>query len=247
VKFTIITVCRNASATIARAVASVAGQSHPDVEHLIIDGASSDDTAAVAAAVLRPGGAIISERDTGIYNAMNKGVARATGDVIAFLNADDHYADDKVLGRVAAAFSAQNADAVLGDVAFFAPERPEQMVRRYRSAAFRPSRLAWGLMPAHPGTFVRRALFEEVGGFREDYAIAADFEMAIRMFGPNHRRLAYLDSILVWMATGGVSTAGWRAAMTINREVLRACRENGLYSNHAMIATKYLHKLRELA
>jgi glycosyltransferase involved in cell wall biosynthesis len=245
-RFSIITVCFNAGATIGRTLASVAAQDHGEVEHLIVDGGSRDDTLAVVARGLRHGGSMESGPDTGIYNAMNKGLARATGDVVAFLNADDHYAAPDVLSRVAGALTSSGADALFGDVGMFDPATPDRTVRRYRSASFRPSRLRWGVMPAHPATFVRRGVFAEVGGFREDYVIAADFEMAIRMFANGRHSYVHLPDILVRMATGGVSTRGWRAAATINRESVRACRANGLATNQAMIMTKYARKLLEM-
>lgn len=244
--FTIITVCYNAGATIRQTLASVATQNHPRVQHLIIDGGSSDNTLAVVRHNLRDGGTVVSEPDSGIYNAMNKGLAIATGDVIAFLNADDHYAAPDSLSRVATLLEDSTLSAVFGDVGFFDPADPDRIIRRYRSDNFRPSRLRWGMMPAHPATFVRASVFGEVGPFREDYQIAADYEMTIRMFASARHRYLHLPDIIVRMATGGVSTRGFGAAATINRECVRACRDNGIYTNHAMIMTKYARKIWEM-
>ncbi len=243
--FSIITVCRNAATTIASALDSVAAQRHGAVQHIVIDGASTDDTATVAKAHMRASGIVVSEADNGIYDAMNKGLARATGDVVAFLNADDHYAHADVLGAVAADLERSGADALFGDVAFFDPAAPDVVVRRYRSGHFRPSRLRWGWMPAHPATFVRRAAYDAVGGFRQDFRIAADFDMTIRLFADGRHSYVHRDEVLTRMATGGVSTRGLAAAMTINRECAQACRDHGIYSNQAMIMTKYARKLLE--
>ena len=245
-KISVITVCRNSAKTIAKTLQSVKTQSYCSVQHIIVDGASSDSTLEIVHHEIRAGGKIISEPDCGIYDAMNKGISLADGDVIAFLNADDHYAHDDVLAQVSQHFSNVRLEALFGDVAFFHPQNPNQLVRRYRSASFRPSRLRWGVMPAHPSTFIRQHLFNEVGLFRLDYTIAADFEMTIRMFLLKRRLTTFYPEILVHMATGGVSTSGWKAALTINRECVRACRENGIYTNQLMIMTKYARKIMEL-
>ncbi len=245
-KFSVITVCRDAADTIERAVLSVRAQDYPLVEHIVVDGASTDDTAARAASVLRKGGTVISEPDDGIYNAMNKGWRRAAGSVIAFLNADDFYAHSSVLSDVARVFESDGPDAVFGDIAFFSKDDLTTLGRRYRSDRFRPSRLRWGWMPAHPGMFVLRTVYEAVGGFREDYAIAGDFEFVARAFGRGERQFLHLAQVLVHMQRGGTSTQDWRARMTINRETVRACRANGIYTNLPMVMTKYPLKLLEL-
>jgi GT2 family glycosyltransferase len=188
---------------------------------------------------------LISEPDVGIYDAMNKGVALATGDVICFLNADDVYADAGVLARVSAQMEQERLDALFGDVVFFDASNPQKTVRRYRSRRFRPERIAWGWMPAHPALFLRREVFERVGPFRTDYRIAGDFEFVARAFGPNLLRYCHRSEVLVRMRTGGVSTGGWRNTLLLNREVLRACSENGIKTNMLKILTKYPAKVLE--
>lgn len=245
-KFSVITVCRNAASTIDRALASIAEQDYSQIESLVVDGLSNDGTAERARRAVRPGGRVVSEADSGLYNAMNKGVALATGDVVAFLNADDWYPRETIISEVAAQFAETGVEAVFGDVAFFRPGDMTRPVRRYRSGRFQPWLLRFGLMPAHPATFVRREIFERVGPFAEDYAIAADFDMAVRMFGVARTRFTHYPHVLVNMALGGVSTSGVRAAMTINAETVRACRSNGIYTNTAMVSAKYPLKLVEL-
>lgn len=244
--FSVITVCRNAEETIARALRSVAEQDHPEIEHLVIDGLSSDHTRAIAVEQVRAGGVVISEADDGIYNAMNKGLRMASGQIIAFLNADDFYARRTAISEVAELFGRSGPDAIFGNVSYFSPDDPGRAIRIYDSGSFRPSRLRWGIMPAHPATFVRKRVFDEVGFFAEDFDIAADFEMAVRMFGKSSYSTLHYPEVLVRMSTGGVSTRGWRSAMTINRESVQACRRNGIYTNRLMIAAKYPFKLREL-
>lgn len=242
----VITVCYNSAATLGRALRSVADQDWPHVEHIVIDGASTDGTAAVIDPFRPRLAHVVSEPDRGIYDAMNKGLDRASGDIVCFLNADDCYAAPTVLSRVATIMRDQHLDALMGDVGFFHAANPQRMVRRYRSDRFTPKRLAWGWMPAHPALFLSRAVVRRVGHFRTDYRIAGDFEYVVRAFQDPAMCYRHLPEVLVHMQTGGVSTGGWRAKIRLNREVLRACRENGLRSNMLMIMSKYPAKLLEL-
>jgi glycosyltransferase involved in cell wall biosynthesis len=241
---TIITVCYNAVSTISSALASVRSQSYPDIEHIVIDGQSGDGTLAVVERELRSGGIVVSERDSGIYNAMNKGLARASGDVIAFLNADDCYAHDDVIANVMTALNeGGDINSVFGDVAFYRNQTGGQPYRRYDSGMFRPSRLRWGWMPAHPGMFVARSVYDELGGFREDFQIAADYEFVARGFVKGLFRYRHLPEVLVHMLAGGVSTRSIAARLLINRETVLACRINGIYTNRLMVMSKYPMKL----
>lgn len=244
-KISIITVCYNSAATISAALQSVADQTWPHIEHILIDGGSSDATLAIAAGFPHLA-QIVSERDKGIYDAMNKGLARATGDVICFLNADDYYASPQALAEVAVEMQAHQVDALLGDVAFFHAGKPERIVRRYRSDRFRPDRLAWGWMPAHPALFLRREVVRRVGSFKIDYKIAGDFEFIVRAFHGASLRYRHVPRVFVNMQTGGASTAGIKSKIRLNREVLRACRENGIRTNMLKILSKYPAKLLEL-
>jgi glycosyltransferase involved in cell wall biosynthesis len=244
-KFSIITAAYNAEATIEETLRSVADQTHHSVEHIVVDGGSHDRSMELVKAHLRHGGRYLSEPDKGLYDAMNKGLSMATGDIIGILNADDRFADRETLSELAKAFIASRTDAVLGDVAFFSPRYPERLIRRYRSTRFTPRKLGWGWMPAHPGMYLTRAAYQTVGNYRTDYRIASDFEFVVRAFAKHHLSFAFLPRILVEMRTGGVSTSGVAANLLINREVLRACRENGVYSNMLMIASKYPLKLLE--
>jgi glycosyltransferase involved in cell wall biosynthesis len=241
----VVTVCRNDVGTIASCQRSIAIQSYPILEHLVIDGASTDGTQALVSANLRQGDRILSEPDSGIYNAMNKGWRQARGDYVAFLNADDRYAASDVVERMMVA-AGEDVDVVIGDVRFFRPGHEHRYVRHYRSGVFRPWLLRWGIMPAHPSMFMRRALLERLGGFREDYAIAADYELCVRAFQRMRCRYVHRPVMVVDMATGGASTRDLAAKLLINREVVRACRDNGVYSNHLMVMGKYPFKLLEL-
>lgn len=245
-KISVVTASYRAAATIADTLRSVAAQRLDAVEHLVIDGDSKDDTAALVARLQRPGGMFLSEPDTGIFDAMNKGIDRATGDVIAFLNADDFYTDDAVLEQVARAFHDHEVDAVLGDVGFVHDGALDRIVRRYDSSRFQPRRIPWGWMPAHPAMFLTRAAYDRVGRYRTDYRIAADFEFVARAFHRHQLRYVHLPVMMVTMRLGGVSTAGLKSKWIINQESLRACRDNGIYSNPLMMMSKYPAKLLEL-
>lgn len=240
-----VTVAYNAVNTIEDTIRSIASQIYPDVEYILIDGASTDGTLDVIERHHDQLTKVISEPDQGIYDAMNKGIHAATGDVIGFLNADDVYAHQNVLATVAEIMKREHLDALFGDVAFFRPENPGRTLRHYSSARFRTERIAWGWMPAHPALFVRREVFQRVGAFRTDYRIAGDFEFVARAFGKQPLRYRHLPEVLVRMRTGGVSTGGWRNTLLLNREVLRACRENGIKTNMLKILSKYPAKLLE--
>ncbi len=244
-KVSVITVCFNSAETLESTLTSVANQAGAEVEHIVVDGASTDNTATILQSHFHQLARVISEPDCGIYDAMNKGVRVATGDVIGFLNADDVYAHQNVLAVVAEIMEHEHLDALFGDVEFFSTENPVRTLRRYSSARFRPDRIAWGWMPAHPALFVRREVFQQVGAFRTDYRIAGDFEFVARAFGKNTLRYRYLPEVLVRMRTGGISTGGWRNTLLLNREVLRACRENGIPTNILKILSKYPAKLLE--
>jgi glycosyltransferase involved in cell wall biosynthesis len=244
-KVSIVTACYNSARTIAGALDSVASQTHPDIEHIVVDGGSADGTLDAVAARAGRIAKLIPGPDRGIYDALNKGIAVATGEVIAFLHSDDVYAGPWVIERVVRRMSAESLGALYGDVAFFRGDDPERPVRRYSSRRFRPSRIGWGWMPAHPALFLSRTLFQRYGSFKIDYVIAADFEFVARIFAHPTFRYAYLPEVLVKMRTGGTSTKGWRSTLVLNREVMRACRENGIRTNYLKILSKYPAKALE--
>lgn len=243
-RISIITVCYNSAKTIADTIASVASQQYGNCEHIVIDGASSDGTTEIvknATSIAQ----YISEPDQGIYDAMNKGLDRASGDLICFLNADDTYASTDVLSKVAHEMQQHDLDALIGDVAFFRRDNPTRVVRRYHSNRFRPGRLAWGWMPAHPALFLRKEVVRQVGYFKTDYRIAGDFDFIVRAFHGQPLKYRHIPEVLVRMQIGGISTGGWRSTVRLNQEVLRACRENGLNTHVLKILSKYPMKLME--
>ena len=245
-KISVITVCYNSARTLERSLQSVAQQDWSEVEHIVIDGVSTDGTIEILERFRSRLSYLVSEPDNGIYDAMNKGLAYTTGDIVCFLNADDQYASTNVLSKVASQIKDHNIDALIGDVSFFHQENLSRTVRRYRSDRFSPERLAWGWMPAHPALFLRKEVVRRVGLFRIDYRIAGDFEFIVRVFHGHEVRYHYTPDVLVHMQTGGASTGGLRAKIRLNQEVLRACRENGLNTNLLKILSKYPAKILEI-
>ena len=244
-KISIITVCFNSAETIEDTLFSVAAQSYPEVEHIVVDGGSKDGTQGIVAHHGSCVTKFISEPDNGIYDAMNKGLDLASGHIIGFLNADDVYADNEVIAKVADIMSNGGLDALYGDAEFFHSDNPEYTVRRYSSQYFSHKRIAMGWMPAHPTLFLQRRVFERFGPFNTDYRIAGDFEFVARVFHADTLKYHYLPEVMVRMRTGGVSTGGWRNTLLLNWEVLHACRENGIPTNLVLILSKYPAKLLE--
>lgn len=246
-KISVVTVCYNSAKTLAKTLQSVCDQSWPHVEHIVIDGGSKDATSEILGRFHSRLAYVVSEPDRGIYDAMNKGIQRATGDIICFLNSDDHYADNAVLSRVATRMQEGGFDAVFGDITFFEASNPDRTIRHYSSASFRPSSLAWGWMPAHPALFIKREIYQQLGRFNPDYRIAGDFEFIARAMTTYPLRYKYIPEIMVKMQTGGVSTnSGFKGRILHNQELLRACRENGIETNIFKILLRYPKKLLDL-
>ncbi len=245
-KLSIITVVFNGESTIADTIESVMHQTYPDVEHIIVDGQSTDGTVKVIQQYETRIGKWISGPDQGIYDAMNKGIAIASGEIIGFLNADDIYANHTVIEQVASTFEDNDFDACYGDLVYVDPCDPDTIVRYYECSEFTPDKIADGWMPAHPALFVRRQVFEAYGGFKIDYKIAGDFEFVARVFGRHRIRAIHLPVVLVKMRTGGVSTRNWKSNVLLNKEIIRACKDNGINTSTFKVYMKYPRKLLEL-
>jgi glycosyltransferase involved in cell wall biosynthesis len=243
-KISIITVVYNGVRTLADCIESVLGQTYPDLEYLIIDGGSTDGTVEL---VQSYGGRISvfrSEPDQGIYDAMNKGVGLATGDVIGILNADDLYAHREVLSRVAARFGAGDApEAVYGDLVYVRAENPAQVLRYWQAGTYAPGAFRWGWMPPHPTFFVRRSCYDRWGTFDLRLRSAADYELMLRFVHRHGARLGYLPEVLVRMRAGGVSNASWKNRLRANQEDRLAWKLNQLRPYFFTLTLKPLRKL----
>ena len=244
-KISIVTVAFNAEATIADAVASVVGQQRTgfDLEYIIVDGDSTDGTLA-ALEPYRDGIAqVISEPDRGLYDAMNKGVAAATGDFIGILNADDAYAHDRVLAAVAARLVESGAQALYGDLDYVAENGSGRVVRRWRSGTMGPRSFLRGWMPPHPTFFLARFVYAEHGVYSLGLRSAADYELMLRMLHKYKVSTTYLQDVLVKMRTGGMSNASWGNRWRANREDRAAWRMNGLRPMPWTLVMKPLRKV----
>lgn len=181
-KVSVITACFNSEKTIEDTILSVLHQTYKNIEYIIIDGASADNTLGIIQKYRDRIACVVSEKDKGIYDAMNKGIRRASGDIIALLNSDDFYKDEFVVEKVVREFENKNCDSVYADLVFVKPDRLEKVVRYYESGEFNPKTLLYGVVPAHPTLFVKKAIHERYGLYKTDYKISADFEMIIRLF-----------------------------------------------------------------
>lgn len=245
-KVSLITVVYNGEAFIESAIQSVLAQDYPDIEYIIVDGASKDGTMTIVEKYRDRIATVISEPDKGIYDAMNKGVRAATGDVIGILNADDFYAANDVISDVVKLMKEKQVDTIFGDLVYVQPENLEKVVRFYSAKNFKIKDFEKGDMPPHPTFFVKRALYDQFGLFKTDYKIAADFEIMVRMLYKGGASWAYLHKVMTKMRVGGVSTAGLKSKVDLNREIKRACDENGLKTSMAKIYSKYFSKVMQL-
>jgi glycosyltransferase len=241
-KISIITATRNCAGTLPGCLAAVAGQSYAEREHIVIDGTSTDDTLRLLEEHSPRLAVLVSEPDLGIYDALNKGLARASGEVVGFLNADDVYADREVLTRIAAAFADPAVDAVYGDLVYVAKGGGGRVVRYWRAGAFAPSRLRWGWMPPHPTLYLRRALYESYGGYDLRYRISGDYDLMLRILGQLSGRVVYIPQVLVRMRLGGISNGSLLKMAYKSREDYRALREHG-WGGLGALAWKKLSKV----
>lgn len=252
-KITLITACYNSAGTIRTAIESVLSQKDVDVEYIVVDGMSTDGTVDIIKEYSTRSARLkyISEPDEGMYDAINKGIKMATGDVVGILNSDDMFESEYTLAHVASAFEAppvgsqqSEVDCVYADIRFVKDDL--QTTSRYYSAKhWRPWMLQWGKMPPHPSVYVRRDLFDKYGLYKPGYDIAADYELLIRYLRMAKLNTRYLNECVVGMRMGGKSTRGWKSFVTLNREIVRGNRENGYFCCFPMLLPKYFFKIFE--
>ena len=244
-RISIITVSFNNAGTISDAINSVLAQTYKDIEYIVVDGASSDGTKDIVASFGQRISRFISEPDKGLYDAINKGIRIASGEIVGILNSDDFFCNNTVIERIVESFRENEIDAVIGDVQFVDIVNTSKIVRYYSSKYFKPARFRFGFMPAHPGFYVKRGLFEKLGYYKTDYKIAADFELLIRFLYINHIKYKYVELPFVSMRKGGVSNKSIQSNFTLNKEIARACNENGIKTNYLFIYLKYFIKIFE--
>lgn len=239
---TIITVCLNSAATIGDTLESVNRQTHPAIEHIVVDGGSIDGTQRIVETQGQRVTRLVSERDRGIYDAMNKGIALARGDVVGFLNADDTFAGPDSAAHIAAAFRL-GVDVCYGDLLYVGARDPSKVIRYWRSRPYRVGLCAGGWAPPHPTLYVRREVLKKVGGFDAEMRVAADFEMALRLLDVHRVASVYLPEVLVHMRVGGVSNRSLRGILRGHRELASALRRHGFPSGWTWSARRLLARV----
>lgn len=249
-KISIITAAYNSAATLGDTMQSVLSQSYDDWEHIVVDGGSRDGTLELISDIEpRYAGRLrwLSEPDHGIYDAMNKGIAMATGDVVGILNSDDFYTSDDILERVAKEIDAgKDIDAVYGDIHFVNGADLSRCVRYYSSKRFHRWKMCMGYQPAHPSFYCRRKIYEQYGVFDTDFKVGADFEHLLRLIYVNRINARYIPLDFVTMRTGGASTSGISSYITIMRDKLKAFRKHGIRWAYLTIWMCYPSKLIEI-
>ena len=243
---TVLTVVFNGATTLTDTIESVKRQRYDNVEYIVIDGGSTDGTIDI----LRRYDSVIdywlSEQDRGIYDAMNKGIALSSGEYIGMLNADDMFSGDHVIQNIVDKFNATQVDAVFANLNIVDRTDINKIIRKYRVSRLTPAWLRIGVMPAHPTFYCKKSCYEQAGMYKLDYQIAADFEMLVRLLIKQKISWSYIDQVTVIMRSGGISNVGWRAKMTLNKEIIRACKDNGLYTNLFLLLFKIPYRLFEL-
>lgn len=246
-KFSVITVCWNAENTIRDTLASVAAQAGPEVEHIIIDGGSTDNTLAIVDEHKRAGAKVVSAPDKGIYDAMNKGLALASGDVVGFLNADDFYCRTDALALIEAALlNEPDCEGVAAAIAIVDPTDLGRIVRHYPARGYRRWMARFGHMVAHPALYVRSRAVRTVGDFDTSFRISGDFDWLMRFLFRHRFTLHCIATTVVGMRQGGASSAGFASKRLLNREITRSLRANDIASHPVLIWSKYLLKLAQL-
>ena len=248
IMISIITATYNSAKTINDTIKSVLCQTNKDFEYIIVDGGSTDETIDIVKSYESEfSGRLkwVSEKDKGIYDAMNKGIKMASGDIIGILNSDDYYTSDDILQTIADAFKCQNVDAIYGDIHFIKDGVPDKCVRYYSSRLFSPFWLRFGFMPAHPSFYCKREVFDKSGLYRLDYKIGSDYEMMVRLFRKHKISSRYIPKDFVTMRTGGASNSNLQSRLTLIKEDVKACRDNGIYTNELFICLKFLYKIFE--
>jgi glycosyltransferase involved in cell wall biosynthesis len=244
-KISLITVVYNAEQYIADCIQSVIGQTYRDIEYLIIDGGSTDHTLDVIKSYSNHIDYFISEKDRGLYDALNKGIAAATGEVIGILNADDILASPLVIEKIAEAFKSQSTDAIYGNLNYVNASNPLKIIRKWVGRAFVLDDFKKGWMPAHPTLYLKRELFQQFGEYSLHYGTAADYELILRFLYHHHVKAVYLDLLMVNMRVGGVSNASFAQRYRAFLNDYRAAKSNGIPFALGTVLFKKLGKISQ--
>jgi glycosyltransferase involved in cell wall biosynthesis len=245
-KVSIITATYNSEATIAMCVNSVLSQTYSNIEYIIVDGKSTDDTLKILKVLTANATNVFlsSEPDQGIYDALNKGIEKAAGDIIGFLHSDDFLTDHKVIELIAQSFVNQNADGIYGDLHYVSSDSPDKIIRNWISEPFNLKLLKRGWMPAHPTLYLKKELYDTYGKFNLQYKIAADYDFILRIFKQEHLCFYYLPKTIVKMRTGGASNRSLKNIVQKTKEDYRAVKVNNT-GNWLTILLKNVTKLKQ--
>lgn len=244
-KVSIITISYNSAETIEATLRSVAEQSHPEIEHILIDGGSSDGTLDIAAQFENSITHLISEPDKGIYDGMNKGLKMASGTIVGILNSDDVYADNKVIEEVVNKMSAENSDALYADLVYVDRNNLSQIKRYWKSGIYKKNAFRKGWMPPHPTFFVRKKIYDQYGYFDTRLKSAADYEIMLRFIHRYRITLSYLPRVIVKMRLGGQSNVSLRNRLKANKEDRLAWKMNGMRPGLFTLIRKPLSKITQ--
>jgi len=242
-KITIITACLNNADTLESALQSVIEQDYKNIEYIVIDGASIDGTQALLEKYKDKISVIISEKDKGIYEALNKGLSKATGDVIGFLHADDFYTFPHIISKIASTFEKTDTDCVYGDLQYVDRESSIRVIRNWKSEAYNDGLFLKGWMPPHPTFFLKKKWYDEYGGYNTRFAISADYELMLRMLYKHKLKATYIPEVLVKMRTGGTSNSSLARRIKANQEDRKAWKINNLKPGPFTLIKKPLGKL----
>jgi glycosyltransferase len=244
-KITIITCTYNSEKTIRDCIESVHKQSYPDIEHIIMDGASEDNTIDVVKSIPGRVSRIVSEPDDGLYHAMNKAINLANGEIIGILNSDDFYASPVIIERIINTFESTGCDSLYGNLDFLAADDPLKVIRHWKSSPFTKGSFKKGWHPPHPTFFVRHEVYKKFGLFDTALSISADFELMLRFLEKHAISTHYIDETIVKMRYGGASTSSIRGIILGNKNVLRAFRKNEINVGPFYTIRRFIFKISQ--
>jgi len=242
-KVSIITACLNNADTLESAMQSVFEQDYADIEYIVVDGASTDGTKAILEKYRNKIDIIISEKDKGIYEALNKGLSKATGDIIGFLHADDFYTYTNSISKIVKVFEDENADCVYGDIQYVDRNNTLRIVRNWKSMPYTEGLFLRGWMPPHPTFFMKKKYYDQYGNYNTTFRISADYELMLRMLHKHHLKASYIPEVLVKMRTGGASNRSLARRIKANMEDRKAWKINGLKPGPFTLIVKPLGKI----
>lgn len=242
-KISVITVCFNSEITIERTIKSVIDQDYYSFEYIIIDGASTDKTLEICNKYKDKITHLVSEKDDGIYDAMNKGISLASGDVIAILNSDDYFIDNQCLKKIENSFT-DDVDIVFGNVFIFS-EKNKKIKRKYKASIYKPCLSIFGIQPPHPASFIKKSVYKKFGVYDKNYRIAGDFDLLTRLTAKEKVKYKIINDDFIMMSDGGISNTDLKTRNRTTQEIKNSLKRNGLISNKLFINLRYLIKLKQ--